>query len=61
MTRQYVSYAEALSIAEREADEILGVSVEEAFQMLDRGDLAGTIAEAEFSMLRFLVNQQPQG
>jgi hypothetical protein len=57
MTGNYVSHAEAISIAEREAAEILDVSLEEAFQMLDRGDLAGTIAEAEFSMLRFLIDR----
>jgi hypothetical protein len=25
--------------------------------MLDRGELEGTVAEAEFSMLRFLIEQ----
>lgn len=55
--RQYVSPAEARAIAERQADEILGVSLEDAFEMLDRGELEGTAAEAEFSMLRFLIEQ----
>ncbi len=55
--RQYVSPAEARAIAERQADEILGVSLKEAFEMLDRGELEGTAAEAEFSMLRFLIEQ----
>jgi hypothetical protein len=39
---------------EREAKGILGVSGDEAFSMLDRGELEGTAAEAELQMLRFL-------
>jgi hypothetical protein len=43
------------SLAEAEAQSMLGVSTEEAFRMLDAGALAGTIAEAEMRMLRFLL------
>jgi hypothetical protein len=34
---------------------MLGVSWEQASQMLDRGELVGTAAEAELKMLRFLL------
>jgi hypothetical protein len=46
---------QAAELADREAQRILEVSSAEAFKMLDRGDLEGTAAEAEFRMLRFLV------
>lgn len=49
------SEAEVRALAEREAREMLGVSLDEAFVQLDRGDLKGTIAEAEFSMLRSML------
>jgi hypothetical protein len=48
--------AEAAALAEEGAHEILGVSAEEAFAMLERGELDGTVAEAEISMLRSLVS-----
>jgi hypothetical protein len=46
---------QAQELAEREARCLLDVSREEAFAMLDRGELEGTAAEAELRMLRFLV------
>jgi hypothetical protein len=46
---------QAEELAEREAWRMLAVSRDEAFQMLDRGELEGTAAEAELRMLRFLV------
>ena len=50
-----LSPRQAEELADREARRILEVSSEEAFKMLDRGDLEGTAAEAEFRMLRFLA------
>lgn len=47
--------AQLEALAEREARELLGVSAGEALAKLDRGELRGTIAEAEFSMLRSLL------
>jgi hypothetical protein len=46
---------QAEDLAEREAQDLLSVSRDEAFAMLERGELDGTAAEAEFRMLRFLV------
>jgi hypothetical protein len=44
--------------ADREAKEVLGVSsAEVAFEMLDRGELRGTLAEAEFAMFRYLLQR----
>ena len=46
---------EIRQLVEAEAHSILGVSWDKASRMVDRGDLAGTAAEAEFKMLRFLL------
>lgn len=54
-TRPALSPRQAIELAERETRALLGVSSEEAFEMLERGDLDGTAAEAEVSMLKFLV------
>jgi hypothetical protein len=44
--------------ADEEARSILHVNSRvDAFRMLDEGKLAGTMAEAEFSMLRYLLNR----
>lgn len=47
--------AEVEATLEKEAQAILGVSRDEVFAMLDRGELEGTPAEAEFRMLRLLA------
>lgn len=52
---RYLEAQDAFELAEREAQSILGVSAEEAFEMLDRGKLDGTAAKAEMSMLRSLM------
>lgn len=44
-----------LEVAETEAREWLGVSFQEALEQLDRGELEGTVAEAEFRSLRRLL------
>lgn len=44
-------------LAEREARFMLDVSWEEASKLLDHGVLAGTSAEAELRMLRFLMER----
>lgn len=36
---------------------MLGVSFDQALQMLDTGKLRGTAAEAELSMLRFVLDR----
>lgn len=48
--------AEVEATLEKEAKAILGVSTDEVYGMLDRGELEGTPAEAEFRMLRFLAD-----
>ena len=50
-----LSQPEAERLAERQAQAMLHVSKDEAFAMLDRGELSVTIAEAELSILRALV------
>jgi hypothetical protein len=42
-------------LAERTAQELLGVSAAEAFAMLDRGELAGTVAESALEGIRFVM------
>lgn len=50
-----LSQRQAENLAERQARAMLCVSRDEAFAMLDRGELRGTIAEAELSILRALI------
>jgi hypothetical protein len=54
--RPALSPRQANELVEREVRALLGVSRDEAFEMLERGDLDGTAAEAEVSMLKFLVS-----
>jgi hypothetical protein len=56
MSPQEYTRGEIARLAEREARTLLHVSLPEAFKLLDRGALAGTAAEAEMSMFRFLLN-----
>ncbi len=56
MTQQEHTHDELAALAEREARGMLGVSFEDALSMLERGELAGTGAEAQLHMLRFLLN-----
>jgi hypothetical protein len=49
--------AELVELAEHESAERLGVSVDEARAKLERGELDGTIAEAELRMLDFLLGE----
>lgn len=46
---------ELVEFIERESQELLGVSWTEAREMLENGSLAGTAAEAQLSMLAFLM------
>jgi len=49
--------AEAQSFADRIARALVGVPSREAFTLLDRGELAGTVAESELKMLRALLGK----
>ena len=42
-------------IAEAESRDVLGCGLDEAFERLDRGELAGTAMEAELSTIRGLL------
>lgn len=42
-------------LAEQEARDLLGVSLDEALAKLDRGELAGTMAEARLTSIRWLL------
>jgi hypothetical protein len=53
--RGALTRAQVEATLEQEARAILGVSREEVYAMLDRGELEGTPAEAEFSTLRSLA------
>lgn len=46
--------------AERLSRQVLHVSTQDAFQMLDRGELDGTVLEAELRMARFLADADPR-
>jgi hypothetical protein len=50
------THDDLLRLAEDEAFAMLGVTLAAAFDILDSGQLAGTIAEAELRMLRFLLD-----
>ncbi len=53
---QLQSRRDALKLFDREAHALLGVSRQAALRMLDRGQLAGTFAEAQLRLLRLLAN-----
>jgi len=53
---EILSRADLERRAEAEAQEMLGVSAREAFQLLDDGKLRGTLTEVEFICLRELLN-----
>ncbi len=57
MSPQEREHLEALNLAEREVQGLLGVPLEKGFAMLDAGELAGTAAEAELRMLRFVLDR----
>jgi hypothetical protein len=56
MTPQEHTRESITCLAEQEAQNILGVALPAAMEMLDRGALRGTAAEAEMRMLRFLLD-----
>lgn len=47
---------ELVVLAETTARELLGVSADDAFAMLDRGDLDGTVAGGSLQSLRWLID-----
>jgi hypothetical protein len=57
MTPQQHTRESLTGLAEQEAQCILGVGLPQAMDMLDRGALRGTAAEAEMRMLRFLLEK----
>jgi hypothetical protein len=46
---------ELVALAESEAEQMLGMSWQDATSALERGELAGTAAHAEIRMLQFLL------
>jgi hypothetical protein len=50
-----VTKTDVEALAEQTAQELLGVSAEEAFAMLDSGELEGTLAGGALRSLRFLL------
>ena len=53
----YLTEAQAAKYVDRQARRLLGVPSLRAFAMLDGGELQGTQAEAELSLLRGLVSK----
>jgi hypothetical protein len=53
--RGELSEAEVVALSEETAHDLLGVSADEAFAMLDRGELDGTLAGSALRSLRFLL------
>lgn len=45
-----------IALAEKEAQELLGVSADEAFCLLDSGKLGSSLVESEFRALRALLD-----
>jgi hypothetical protein len=54
--RGRMSQEDVASLAETAAHQLLGVSSQEAFAMLDRGELEGTFAGTTMQSLRFLLD-----
>jgi hypothetical protein len=54
-----LSREELADYVDREAHATLGVGREEAFAMLDRGELDGSIMQAELSMMRAMLERNP--
>jgi len=50
-----MSREDVLILAERTARQLLDVSVEDAFAMLDRGELDGTAIESSLRAIRHLI------
>jgi hypothetical protein len=50
-----MSQTEIMDLAELTAREMLGVSRDEAFAMLDRGELEGTLAGGSLQSFRWLL------
>lgn len=57
MSPQEVARSQAVAFAETSAQQMLGVNLKTAFEMLDQGDLAGTVAEAELRTLRLALER----
>lgn len=57
MSPQEIARNRAIAFAEASAREMLGVDLDTAFQMLDAGNLAGTVAEAELRTLRLAIER----
>jgi hypothetical protein len=53
--RGHMSREELITLTETSARELLGVSADEAFAMLDRGELEGTLAGDSLQSLRWLL------
>lgn len=51
----HLSVAELEALGERIARDLVGVSRDEAFRMLERGDLRGTLAEPELTMVHSML------
>jgi hypothetical protein len=49
------SRRETLELVDRQSRALLGVTRAKAFRMLDRGELSGTVAEAQLELLRSLL------
>jgi hypothetical protein len=57
MSPQEVARNRAIAFAEQSARQMLDVDLDTAFQMLDAGSLAGTVAEAELRTLRLAIER----
>jgi hypothetical protein len=56
MSRGELTRDELVALAEVTARELLGVSADDAFEMLDRGELDGTVAGDSLRSLRWLID-----
>ena len=57
MSPQEVARSQAVEFAENSAQQMLGVNLKTAFEMLDQGELSGTAAEAKLRTLRLALER----
>jgi hypothetical protein len=55
-TVKELTLAEARALVDRQARSMLGMSADEAYRSMDRGELRGTLAEDHFRMMRHLLD-----
>ena len=53
---EVLDHSQLMALAERTAQQVLGLSFEDALKRVDAGELSGTIIESELKMFRHLIS-----